>query len=615
MIARLAVAAGIAATSLWAAAQPYTDPTLLEMPWGRYSFVRPAWRGYLETVPAVDYLQGLGVVWNRVPPGVSERELAERLAAAGFARVRLEIPWGSVDWDETRFIAADEARTARVLRALKEQGLRPLILLNANHLQPCPVQWRELTVLADAPAGSVELEARADLTGAAGYAATVMSLADGVEPGPLLEQASLEGGSRVQLSKGLPRPVRAGERLRVALLKYPPLHAVGSEEFERTAAGWLRYVALTSAFVAEHYGSDDVDFEIWNELTFGSAFLDAARYGARLGEVPDLLQPGGRAHELARRTVQALAQHSPRSRVIWGFSNTTFFHVKVPDLPTGIHGQSYHPYGTGRRCFADLIRGKEALLLDDVVPPGCAVQPEGYAHSWSQTESLVRLIAPAARVIRPPGSTEFRHYITEHGVAPRELGITDASAAQRAKTKFLLRAPLLWLGKGITGLYVYGAFDGDNSGFGLLGERGEATPALAALQRLTRRLRDATPVAVPQPLMLAVERDPAAPPELIAGAPQRDFVAVVPLQLDSRRFALAAYVMTQDFPRDLPEQPYFIEVTGLFEPRGAVTFYSPDTDTVAPVEIVSRGANGLRIRVGLTDVPRLIEIEQELVEQ
>ncbi|HEY2275477.1 MAG TPA: hypothetical protein VGH61_08250, partial [Steroidobacteraceae bacterium] len=55
---------------------PYTDPALLDVPWGNYSFVRQGWRGYLETVPAASYREGLGVVWGQSPPHKSPDEVA-----------------------------------------------------------------------------------------------------------------------------------------------------------------------------------------------------------------------------------------------------------------------------------------------------------------------------------------------------------------------------------------------------------------------------------------------------------------------------------------------------------------------------------------------------------
>jgi len=612
MIVLLRILLALAAMSS-VVAQPYTDPRLLDVPWGNYSFERQAWRGYLDTVPAVDVLGGLGVVWGATPAGRSAEQLAADVAAAGFRRVRIEIPWGSVTWDETGFVAADAARLARTLTALRKHGLRPLILLNAHHAQPCPVQWRELRVLRAAAAGSRAIVVDGPPLGNDWAAATIMSFADGVTPGPLVEGVgAVPQGQELRLSKGVARPLGAGDTVRVALLRYAPLHPVGTPQFEHTVAGWLRYAALTTDFVQSHYGSDDFDIEVWNELTFGSAFLNASSYGtAATAAGESILRRGGRAWELAHRTVQALERDHPRTRVLWGFSNTTFFHTPIAELPPQLDGQSYHPYGTGRRCFADLVRGKERWLLDAVVPAGCAVQPEGSAHGWQQTESLVRLLAPAVRDVRPPGSTEFRHYITEHGFRPAEIGIEGTAAAQRAKEKFLLRAPLFWLNKGVTALYVYSLYDSAESGFGVLAADGAPTPAMASLRRLTQRLAGSQAIDVPRPLTITLHRVDPEPGAPIAGAPQEASVAVLPMQLGPRRFALAAYVMTQDFPRDLPPQSYDVSVTGVRGTAATVTFYSPDSATVEPSLVLSASAGELTVRVSLTDVPRLIEIEEQ----
>src|SRR5262245_1389260 len=55
-------------------AAPYANPALLQVPWGHYSFVRQAWRGYVETLPASTYRDGLGVVWGQPAPGKSEMD-------------------------------------------------------------------------------------------------------------------------------------------------------------------------------------------------------------------------------------------------------------------------------------------------------------------------------------------------------------------------------------------------------------------------------------------------------------------------------------------------------------------------------------------------------------
>jgi hypothetical protein len=606
-----------------AATDPYTDPAVLEMPWGNYSFVRQAWRGYVETVPAVDYLNGLGIVWGQSVPGMSADQMAAALAWAGFRRARIEIPWGSVRWDETGLEDATAARLRWVLRGLRAHGLRPLILLNANHLQPCPVHWRSLRVQGNAPAGARRIVVAGNLSGIQPLTATIMSLADSATPGPLIQSIASGSSPAIELSKPLTRSVPAGEVLRIAVFRYQPLYPPGNPAFESTAGGWLRYVGIVTDFVEQNYGSDDFDVEIWNELTFGSGFLDINNYldpKLDFGVLPEPFHPGGRAWELAARTVAAIHQSHPAVQVIWGFSNTTFFNVPIPQLPPRLDGQSYHPYGTGRRCYAGirsavLARDGADLLLDDYVPPGCSVQPEGYAHTWQQTESLVRLIAPAMRGTHPPGSAAFHHYITEHGFSARELGIGDPSLARTAKQKFLLRAPLFWLNKGISALYVYDAYEPDGSSWGMFDAAGVTSAGMIALHRLTARLAGAIPLDSPRPLSFGISRTGGDVGVFLGDGTgrhlsQRDAVAILPFQLSPTKFAVGIYVMTQDFPTDLAPQPYRVTVSGLNTSNAAVTFYAPDSDTIQPVTVTSKTTQSLTLDLAITDVPRLIEINE-----
>ncbi len=609
------------APSGWSAA--YADPRLLEVPWGNYSFIRQGWRGYLETLPGARYRDGLGVVWGQSPPGKSADEVASALAWAGFKRVRLEIPWGSVTWDEAGLDEVSAERPRQILRALKAHRLRPLILLNANHQQPCPARWRELIVQSAASAGERTVVVRGEVSDLIPPAiATVMSLADGTTAGPLISGYSQDpragaGTHVVRLSKALKRPVHPQERLRVAVLRYPPLYPVGTPEFESTASGWLRYVGLVAELVEKTYGSDGYDVEIWNELTFGSAYLDINNYREPRAalQAPEFLHPGGSAWELARRTVQLLKRGHPGAQVIWGFSNTTFFHVPIPELPPQLDGQSYHPYGTGRRCYLDLIRGRRELLLDSYVPNGCVVQPEGYAHAWQQTESLLRFIAPAARAAHPPGSAGFQHLITEHGFAPKEIGITKRREAERAKTAFLLRAPLLWLNKGLTALYVYDVYEPDDAGSGMFSSDGTVSPALSALHRLTSELTGPETLSAPRQLSIEVARE-GARTGILPGDPggahlgQEEAAAFLPFQTDASRFVIAAYVMTQDFPNALAPQPFRVTVSGVDGRDATVRYYSPAADATWPVTIVTRSDRSLTLRLSLTEIPNLIEIEK-----
>jgi len=616
----LACALASIATCAWPA--PYTDPKLLDVPWGNYSFIRQGWRGYLETLPARRYRDGLGVVWGQMPPNKSAAEIATALSWAGFRRVRLEIPWGSVKWDETGLTDADAARMTQILRALRAHHLRPLILLNANHLQPCPVRWRELTVERPAAAGDRVVLVSGDLSDVSPSGATVMSLADGVRAGPLIAGYSdTQDGSRIRhainLSKPLAQTLKSGETLRVAVLRYPPLYPVGTAQFEATAAGWLRYVGLVVDLAHKEYGGD-FDVEVWNELTFGSAYLNVDNYddSKPARNAPDFLHQGGSAWELARRTAARIKQDYPHVKVIWGFSNTTFFNVKIPELPPQVDGQSYHPYGTGRRCYADLIKGRENLLLDSYVPTGCVTQPEGYAHAWQQTESLLRFLAPAARAAQAGAPDAFQHFITEHGLIPAEIGITERRGAEQAKKKFLLRAPLLWLNKGLAAIYIYDVYEPDDMRWGVFRSDGTVSAGMRALHNLTMQF-GAADEALTRPRQLSFEvQQEGGQVGVLPGdprgdhLPQQDAVALLPFQVSATRFLVGAYVMTQDFPSTLAPQPYQVTITGIDGRHAGVRYYSPDTDTTQSVTITARSAHSLKLRVGLTDIPDLIELDE-----
>ena len=115
--------------------EPYVDPRQLDCPPSDHSFYKQPWRAYLETRSGYDFLQGIGINYN-VP---KNDDLAVRLLAeAGFKTFRIEIGWGNVSWDDTKLNTA--ARNLRLLRLCKLNGIRPLILLNANDGQPCPTK-------------------------------------------------------------------------------------------------------------------------------------------------------------------------------------------------------------------------------------------------------------------------------------------------------------------------------------------------------------------------------------------------------------------------------------------------------------------------------------------
>ncbi|MBN2449228.1 MAG: hypothetical protein JXR77_02500 [Lentisphaeria bacterium] len=607
--------------------RPYTDPEQLQVPWPKHSHYRQPWRAFLETRSGAEFAGGIGINFN-VP---ENEDLAARLLAeAGFTAARIEIGWGQVRWDESGF--RDPERIRRRLDACRAHGLRPTILLNAHHGVPCPVRFEERRVTAGAPKGSrtVRLDS---VAGSEPGRCGLSNLTEYVAAQVFVTAVDTATGE-CALSAPLPRDLAAEEKILLATLKYLPAHPVGTPEFEETASGWERYTGLVLETLRTA-AIEDFDIEIWNELSFGSRFLGThginqyyeppkARFGT------DFLNPGGHAWEIGRRTVELVTRRAPRAACIWGFSNTTFFHTRVDRLPPGMGGQSYHPYGTGTRRMPEREQAPKEpwRCLEGFVPTHDIRMPEGWAHTFLQTESLMRLLHPEARRNRPEGSGDFRHCMTEHGVVPAECGIHDEAGCWDLKTRCALRSFCFWLNKGVAVLHYYCAYDGKPGGMGLLpcalpslavdaGFADVATPPLAALRRLTGAFARSVPVAAP--VQLAVEEGTALTEgrKVFEGDGEhpplweRELLAVLPFQVSPDRFVVAVYVMTYDITSPMPEMPWRLVLGNV--PEGVVLhrLYDPLQDREVPVRGLPGAAPGrLGIELPVADTPRLLELER-----
>jgi hypothetical protein len=625
-IAALVVAISVSVTggSQKSAVQPYTDPGQLDVPWPKHSHYKQPWRGFLETRSGYDFLHGIGVNYN--VPG--NDELAVRLLAeAGFKTFRIEIGFGSVRWDQTGL--SNEDRMQRLLRLCKQYAIRPTFLLNAHQGVPCPTQLFTKRLVEDAPQGrrTIKLaDTRNLVIGRSG----INGLTDYWAAEALITSVDEKTG-RCELSKPLPKELKAGD-LSMATLAYLPLYPAGTREFDETAAGWARY-ALTVCQLARRAGIDDFDVEIWNELTFGTRFLDINNYydqqNPKAVPGPDALNQGGRCWELARRTIEAVKRQYPKARLIWGFSNTTFFHCPIARLPPGTDGQSYHPYGTGTRSLPrqEYYKDHSELNLEGFTPTIDIRMPEGWAHTFLQTESLMRHLNPAARLEqRPVGVEHFCHYITEHGVVPAECGIDNVQKGWNLKTLCLTRSLCLWLNKGVDVMHYFAAYEASPLGMGLLPtdlpklpseskfER-VATAPMAVLRNLTRALADSVPLEKLRPL--SVEITPLGEEKTVfagdAGHPplrHRDVVAVLPFQIRPDKFAIVVYVMTYDATKPIGPEDYRLAIKGVQGAKTIATLYDPQEDTSRRLPVTARGAASLDFAVPLVDHPRLLMLTE-----
>ncbi len=598
--------------------RPYVDANQLNVPWGWHSFYKQPWRAYMETRSGYNFLQGIGVNYN-LP---ANDELAVRsIAQAGIKAVRFQIGWGSVNWNETAFIQDTAIRN--ILQLFKKYNLRPTILLNAYQGVPCPMQTLSRTITKSAPKNSRSITLDSvtgivpkytGLSNLTGYTAAEVFI------------IGINTATHVcQLSRPLPIAIAANKQVALNTLKYRPLYPSGNSNFNTTVGGWNKYALLVCSTL-KSCGIVDFDLEVWNEITFGSAFLNINNYfspGTVNFPKADFLHSGGHLWQLAAHTISAVKAKYPSVRMIWGFSNTTFFHTAIEDLPNSADGQSYHPYGVGTRSFPAQEQSP-AMNVEGYTPSMDVRIPEGWAQEFHQTESLLRLINPADRLRHPKGTAHFYHYMTEHGVSPKECNITDPAKAWDLKTKVALRAYIFWLHKGMDMLGYYDAFDSSEIGFGLLPSTflskpvsvtfdQIATPPLRAIQNLTNAF--AQSVAIANPNQLAVDVTALGDQsQIFAGDSShpplwsREVCTVLPFQVSANKYIVALYTMTFDITAPAEEASYRFAVTGCGQQPNDVQLYDPLTDTSIPIPVTSVNSDGATVELSISNTPRLLII-------
>jgi hypothetical protein len=596
--------------------QPYVDPGQLE---GPASFLRQPWRGWLETVPATRFLDGIGIQY-RMPAGTDHDAVLDVLADAGVRRARFEVPWNDMELSGEQLTDEGRDRLDRFLAAAADHDVAVLLVLNANSGGPTPHTTREVRVAAAAPAGALRLRVD-DVQGIVPYRSGFSGLVGRVMAG-LLVTAVDAADAQVTLGRPLPRPVEAGETLELDTLAFAPLHEVGSAAFEHTADGWTRYVRAVLDVAAEH-DVPSLAVEVWNETAFGSDFLDVAHYVVdRPLAGRDKFRPGGAAWELARRTVETVDASNPGVEVIWGFSSTDFYATPVDQLPPGTDGASYHPYGTNDvRVPADFPPVEDVAVYDELPDGAVLAVPEGRKALGLVPEPLTeRRLVPEARAARPPGTERFEHLITEHGCTPREAGIGDPDRAMHHKARCLLRYLPFWLNKGIGAFYASRSWHVDPLGNGLMDPEGQPrtgdgldSEALDALERFVDAFGDVEEVRTPRPLDVEVAalgvRTPALTLPSGRALYHQDQLAVLPFQASDDRFVVAVYVLTYDSTVVMPPEPFRLALRTLAE-TADVRWYDPLTGEVEPVRDAEWAAGTVSVTVDVTDTARLLVIDE-----
>src|SRR5450755_3230039 len=469
----------------WTTLSNPIDPTqLTSLPFGKRSFYLQPWRSSLTTRSAQSFKNALGINFNVNNGQVNAT--AQLMADSGIHRVRVDMSWGNMSYADPSQISAGAAgQWATNLKAFRQYGLRPLILLNSFQNAPGPGLPVSLTLTAPAAAGATTVALNA-----ASAAQVVPGLTGINEPGLAAGVLinSVTAGGVATLSRPLPSALAAGS-VSATTLRYapfaPPTLADGSPNprFQQTLSGWLTYVKAVTSFVRTQLGSDNFDVEVWNELSWGSAFLTEAYYD---NPVPDPGSTGSVTGSLLTATANWIhdpANGLPDVQVGDGFANQTPF-VTGSTLPLGVNAIDHHPYAPtpqfpaqntinglqpvdalGNPDFTPQGSGASTLYVDNFVPTFFAFFPEHYL-SGIHTETLMRDLSPMTTLIyrvpfgantAPPGGPPPQNWITEDNMSVAQAATVGMPAADLAEfqAKVALRYYLAYGSEGASAIDLY----------------------------------------------------------------------------------------------------------------------------------------------------------------
>jgi hypothetical protein len=669
VVACLSISSFVSPAMAGVLTKPIDPSQFSSVPFSSRSFWQQPWRAYLDTWPASRMRKGIGINF-----GVSAGEApatAKLLASSGFRRARVELGWNVTSFeDPSKLSSANESSARARLLALRDNGIRPLILLNSNEREPTPSKVVTVTLLAGAQAGATSVQLDPSTSGSLVPRRSGFDF-DGMAAGVLI--TSIDATGYATLSRPLPTALTAGVQPARILLQEPfaqPFLDNGepNPRFERTLAGWLQYVKATTMYVKSVLGTDDFDVEIWNEVTFGARFLWNTAYYT----VPPDSGSGDPKQVLLQRTVAFLrdpANGVPRVRIGDGFTNQTQLPAGSTE-PVGVTAMDKHPYHSGAfypsfLTFSGLkpidALGKPNYALvngaanDTFVPTFAEYMPEHFLTAF-QTETLIRDLSPVTtfgwkntphgRYTHPPGGDPPEMWITEYNLpaTARDAFIKPAPTADERdhlKAKVALRTLSAYLNKGATQVDLFAAKSSD--AWQLIPQRFfdairanpkayptvDAGPVMRAVGRLAASMEGPDMIGSPRSLTLDRISDThdnkifegngtAAYPPLY----DRDMLAFLPFQADTNRFVVPVYVMTTDLSKvylpgapagtpgrmDLPDEKFELTVGGVDGPNTKVSYTDPITGATVAATITNHTATTVTIQVAATDYPRLLTI-------
>ncbi len=253
---------------------------------------------------------------------------------------------------------------------------------------------------------------------------------------------------------------------------------------------------------------------------------------------------------------------------------------------------------------------------------------------------------PHGRFTHPEGGEPPEVWITETNLAPQRGGTprSEMSAAdvRHVQSKIVLRDLAVFVNKGVTALHFYAANAGefslvDPGFFSALKSKPTTYPGDSAggqttnsVRRLTESFDGAEPITSPRSLSLRELTDYSGNVQFQGNGTaefpplhNRDVLAFLPFQIDESSFAIPIYVMTRNVVKnyrpgstaptrfDMPAEPYGLTIGGIDGEHASVSATDPLTGESVPVEVLSRAADQIEVKMQVTDSPRTLVIEDD----
>ncbi|MDP6379901.1 MAG: hypothetical protein QF662_01040, partial [Phycisphaerae bacterium] len=606
------------------------------------------WASYVETLPTKHLLDGIGI-WG-VPPNKPENcdNFFRRCAELGIRHLRWEIGFGSGQYrtDATkpyRISASHERRLLAGFCASKKHKVKILVLINSHEGMPCPAIGFGAKFLSDAKKGQSEFVLSVDKPELlkAGYSgisnltryAAAKFLLNKIEKADAKTYG--ENAFAITLAKPLPKDMPKGKGVQIHTLQYRPFGDPKTDA--ATYKGWGRH-ALRIAELAKEAGIEDgeVDFELWNELTFGTMFLKISRYDPAI-------KGGADRQKMLLAGAKAIRKYFPKkTQVVNGFSNTTFFGAGqfAGKYPEGISAESYHPYGfnvfewpehaTKGRSYM-----KDSRNVDGFVPKYVTCFPEQHGN-YLMSHTLVSLMQPGMREkLKKRDGMVGDKFMTECGMWIHELPkryrepIEKAGRGAHVLAKFAYRLYPFYLNKGLTAV--------DGGTFSLSGEKAKIIRSGAEkhieqwrpVMRMAKMLEPmTTPLDKSKVLQLkikawktdakdyivydakdALQLDPKIKPKTMY---YRDVLCVLPFQANPTDFAVAAYIQTRNIIEDHDNcGTYRLEFPQLAGREYTVTVEDPFKGKAHPFTDASKAGGPVAVSMVLPDYPVWILIRKK----